>query len=66
MCVFASVQEESTSASETAAPQQPGGRGAGPAAENIEDKVKMHSLELKCIIFFQFVIIFLSSILLRR
>ncbi|XP_011612536.1 serine/threonine-protein kinase Nek4 [Takifugu rubripes] len=30
--------EESTSASETAAPQQHGGRGAGPAAENIEDK----------------------------
>ncbi|TWW61624.1 Serine/threonine-protein kinase [Takifugu flavidus] len=32
------MHEESTSASETAAPQQHGGRGAGPAAENIEDK----------------------------
>lgn len=46
LCVFVSVQEESTSASETAALQQHRQGDVEPTSENIEDKVKMHLLEL--------------------
>lgn len=46
LCVFVSVQEESTSASETAASLQHRRRDIAQTTGDIEDKVKIHLLEI--------------------
>lgn len=52
LCVFVSIQEESTSASEPAVLQQLRREDVEPKSENIESKVKVHLLELIFLISF--------------